>query len=151
MEIKEKKLSRRSLARLAAVQAVFALDQRLDLAAETVIATLLEEGVFTDDDDEPIPLVAELEFFSQIVSGVVENQGPINAALSDLLAAGWTLEKMDPVVSALLRCGAFEILFAHAVPAAVSIYEYMVLTRAFASMDQAHFVNNILDRLAKTC
>lgn len=58
-------------------------------------------------------------------------------------------ERIDPVDRAILRLGAYEILFDPEVPAAVAINEAIELAKRFGTSDSGRFVNGVLDRIAK--
>ncbi len=59
-------------------------------------------------------------------------------------------ERLDRVDRAILRLGAYELLFDNDVPAAVAINEAIELARAFGTTESPAFVNGVLDRMAKS-
>ncbi len=136
---------RRSVARLAAVQALY----QIDLTAtppEQVIAEFLSHRL----DEIGGKGAADAVFFSELVGGVVARRTEIDALLAPLLAEGWTIERLEKVLRAILRAGAFEMLARGDVPAAVVIDEYVRVAHAFFSEREPGVVNGILDRLART-
>jgi N utilization substance protein B len=58
------------------------------------------------------------------------------------------MERLGPVLRAILRSAIFELLAGTDVPAKVVINEYVDLTRAFFEGNEPGFVNGVLDRLA---
>jgi N utilization substance protein B len=62
---------------------------------------------------------------------------------------GWTLERMPAVDRALLRIGAFEVLFADEVPDAVAVNEAVDLARSLSTDDSPAFVNGLLGRIVE--
>ena len=137
----------RSAARLAAVQA---LDQQE--REGTPLAQLLHEfhhhrlGQTIDDVDYA---EAEVDFFDDIVAGVDARRGEIDALVAARLAEGWTLQRLDRPMRAILRAGAYELLARVDVPAASAISEYVDVAKAFYDAREAGFVNGLLDALAK--
>jgi N utilization substance protein B len=136
-----RKRNRRSVARLAAVQALYQIDLTSG-SPEPVIAEFrrhrLEEGA-----------PADREFFGDLVDGAYTRRAEIDAVLAPLLATGWTLERLEAVLRAILRAGAFEIVARGDIPARVVIDEYVSVARAFFSGQEPGVVNGILDRLAR--
>jgi N utilization substance protein B len=134
--------SRRARARLAAVQALYQVDLTAGDPA-TVIAEFRQHRI--DDNGK-----ADGEFFATIVAGVSARREEIDALLTPLLAEGWALPRLERVLRAILRAGAFELLARGDVPARVVIDEYVNVARAFFSDKEPGVVNGILDRLART-
>ncbi len=137
----------RSAARLAAVQALYQRHME-----KTALAKLLNEfhqhrlGQEIEDDQYED---AEVDFFDDIVSGVVARQVEIDTALSDKLAEGWTLTRMDKTMLQILRCGVYELMARTDVPKATAITEYVDVAHAFFDEREAKFVNGILDAVGK--
>lgn len=137
----------RSAARLAAVQALYQRHME-----KTPTARLLDEfhqhrlgAVIEDDQYED----AEVEFFDDVVSGVIAREEEIDAALVERLAQGWTLARLDKTMLQILRCGAYELIARADVPVGTAISEYVDVAHAFFDEREAKFVNGILDAVAK--
>lgn len=86
------------------------------------------------------------EYAATIVEGVVANRVRIDELLSTY-AHGWTLERMPAVDRAVLRLGAWELLFNDEVPDAVAIDEAVELARSLSTDESPGFVNGLLARL----
>ncbi|HEX2113180.1 MAG TPA: transcription antitermination factor NusB [Alphaproteobacteria bacterium] len=134
--------SRRAAARLAAVQALY----QVDLTAAEPAKVIAEFRQHRIDSDGGIK--ADRDFFGEIVEGVSARREEIDALLTRLLAEGWALPRLETVLRAILRAGAFELLARGDVPARVVIDEYVNVARAFFSDKEPGVVNGILDRLA---
>ncbi|MBD2842334.1 transcription antitermination factor NusB [Erythrobacter rubeus] len=142
----------RSTARLAAVQALY--QQQME---KTPLAKLLDEfhqhrlGREVDDEEHEGEVFAdaEVEFFDDLVRGVDARRDEIDALLTDKLAAGWTLARLDKTMLQVLRGGAYELLARADVPTATAISEYVDVAKAFFDDREAKFVNGILDAVAK--
>ena len=137
----------RSVARLAAVQALYQMEVS-NIGVEHVIREFAEHRF--DRDVEGVTLAeADAAFFAELVRGVVAEQARIDAAIARRLAANWRLERLDATVRAILRAGAYELMFMERVPARVAISEYVDVADAFFEKEEPRFVNGVLDRLAR--
>lgn len=92
---------------------------------------------------------AEAAFFRDLVDGVVREQLRIDPLIDRHLAEGWRLHRVDSILRAILRAGAYEILDRTDVPARVVISEYVDLAHAFFEGEEPKVVNGILDKLAR--
>ena len=138
----------RSAARLAAVQALY--QQQME---KTPTARLLDEfhqhrlGQQIEDAQFA---EAEVEFFDDIVRGVLAREEEIDTLLSERLAAGWALPRLDKTRLQILRAGAYELLARPDVPVGTVISEYLDVAHAFFDKREAKFVNGVLDAVAKS-
>ncbi len=73
----------------------------------------------------------------------------IDQAVDAALAAGWPLTRIEAVLRAILRAGAYELMLRKDVPARVVISEYVDVTHGFYGDDEPGLVNAVLDRLAR--
>lgn len=137
----------RSAARLAAVQALY--QRAMD---KTPLAQLLDQfhqhRLGQSTDDEPLA-EAEVAFFDDVVRGVDTRAEEIDVLLSERLAAGWNLERLDRTLLQVLRAGTYELLARPDVPVGVAIGEYVDVAHAFFDEREAKFVNGVLDAVAK--
>jgi transcription antitermination protein NusB len=139
--------SARSAARLAAVQALYQMDMTaIDLNA--VIAEF-EAHRLGQEVEGCQYREAELAFFRDILEGVVRQQRVIDPLVDRHLAQGWRLNRVDSILRAILRGGAYEMLMRKDVPSRVVITEYVDLAHAFFEGEEPKVVNGILDKLAR--
>jgi N utilization substance protein B len=139
-------LRKRSVARLAAVQALYQID--LSAApAETVIAEFLRHRLGREIDGEQYG-EADPALFADIVTGTTERRAELDSAISGVLTPDWPLERLETVLRAILRAGAYELLARLDVPARVVISEYLDIAHAFYAGKEPGLVNGVLDRLA---
>lgn len=94
-------------------------------------------------------LDAERDFFDDIVTGVDARRTEIDEKIAARLAEGWSLERLDRPMRAILRAGAYELLARADVATATIISEYVDVARAFYDKRECGFVNGLLDALAK--
>ena len=137
----------RSAARLAAVQALYQMEME-----GTPLARLLHEfhehrlGATIEDETYE---EAEQAFFDDIVSGADARREEIDALIAARLAEGWSLERLDRPMRAILCAGAYELLARPDVPVASVISEYVDVAHAFYDKRETGFVNGLLDAIAK--
>lgn len=139
---------RRSAARLAAVQALYQMDLAQTDLGEVLaqFSTRTSGSSFEDGDVEG----ADFSHFRNVVEGVVREQRAIDPKISASLAAGWPLERLESIMRAILRAGAYELMFRDDIPARAVISEYVDVAHAFYEGDQPGFVNGVLDKLARS-
>jgi transcription antitermination protein NusB len=94
----------RSVARLAAVQALYQMEVS-GAGVEAVIREFLDHRFDADLEGEQLA-GADVELFGQIVRGVIEDQHRIDAAVARRLAQNWRLERIDATLRAMFRAGA---------------------------------------------
>jgi N utilization substance protein B len=141
----------RSVARLAAVQALYQMEVS-SVGAEAVIREFAEHRFDRDSDPDAggAPLAAADEaFFADLVRGVVEHQKAVDAAVAKKLASGWRLDRLDATARAILRAGAYELIHRPDVPVEVAIDEYVELAKSFFEGPEPGFVNGALDAVAQ--
>jgi N utilization substance protein B len=137
----------RSAARLAAVQALYQHEME-----GTPLPRLLKEfhdhriGATIEDEQYH---EAEIDFFDDIVAGVDARRDEIDQAISAKLASGWSLERIDRPMRAILRAGAYELIARADVPIGSVISEYVDVAHAFYDKRESGFVNGLLDSIAK--
>lgn len=136
----------RSGARLAAVQALYQLEQA-GQSAKAVIRDFMEDRLGMGPEGIPIE-EADPDLFKAVVNGVIDNQSKIDKAVTARLASGWKLERLNATSRAILRAAASELLNGSSVTAVTIIDEYVGIAHAFFDDKEAAFVNGVLDRLA---
>ncbi len=140
-------LTARSVARLAAVQALYQMEVS-NAGVEHVIREFIEHRF--DRDVDGVKLAAADEgFFAELVRGVVAKQSGVDAAIARRLADGWRLERLDATVRAILRAGVFELANRPDVPTEVAIDEYVEVAKSFFEGTEPGFVNGALDGVAR--
>lgn len=137
----------RSVARLAAVQALYQMEVS-GAGAEAVIREFGEHRFDRDVEDLSLAGADEV-FFADVVRGVVAHQREVDAAVARRLAQNWRLERIDATVRAILRAGAYELTHRPDVPVEVVIDEYVELAKSFFEGPEPGFVNGALDGVAK--
>jgi N utilization substance protein B len=88
------------------------------------------------------------EYTVAAVQGVVAHWGDIDDALTTY-SQGWSLERMPDVDRAILRLGAWEILFNDEVPDGVAVSEAVTLATELSTDESPKFVNGLLARIVE--
>ncbi|MXP09972.1 transcription antitermination factor NusB [Pseudoblastomonas halimionae] len=137
----------RSAARLGAVQALYqhqmegtAQARLLDEFHHHRLGQVIEEEEYAE---------ADVDFFDDIVGGVIARKDEIDAKLVEKLADGWTLARLDKTMLQILRCGTYELMARADVPTGTAIGEYIDVAKAFFDDREAKFVNGVLDAVGK--
>jgi N utilization substance protein B len=104
------------------------------------------------EDDEAPPDAKErfnfnMELLDQLLTGVPIHVAEIDAQLDRVLDR--PISQVDPVELAILRLGAFEILFSDSIPDRVAINEAVELTKLLGAHEGHKYVNGVLDKVAR--
>ncbi len=126
----------RTKARKRALNVLFEADQRGVDPAVLLADRIIESGMETS-----LP-----QYSVDLVEGVLARRDRIDE-LIETYSHGWTLDRMPAVDRALLRLGAWEILFNPDVPDAVAINEAVELAGELSTDDSPSFVNGLLARI----
>jgi N utilization substance protein B len=139
--------SLRAAARLAAVQALY----QMEIAGTGVneITAEFERHWIGQEVEGEVYLPAEAAFFRDIVAGVVREQRVLDPLIDSTLAQGWPLKRVEAILRAVLRAGAYELGHRGDVPARVVVSEYVDVANAFMDRDETGMVNAVLDQLAR--
>jgi transcription antitermination protein NusB len=139
--------NQRGAARLAAVQALYQMD-----LAGTGLNDIMAEfethwlgGEIEGAQYRP----AEAAYFRDIVGGVVREQSKLDPQINNALTRGWPLKRIEAVLRAVLRAGAYELAHHPDVPARVVMSEYADVAGAFVDDKETGMVNAVLDQLAR--
>jgi len=140
--------NKRAVARLAAVQALYQMEQTgggaRDIVKEFELYRLKQEI-----DGETLRAI-DMNWFDGLVTGVVQHQRAVDRAVDTVLKEGWPLARIDLTLRQLLRAGAFELMHRDEVPVRVVISEYVEVAKAFFGEDEPRLVNGVLDKIARS-
>jgi transcription antitermination protein NusB len=142
-----RKANRRGAARLAAVQALY----QMDLAGtglNEIMAQFESHWMGREvEGDQYLP--AEAAFFRELVTGVVREQLQLDPLIDAALEATWPLRRIEAILRAVLRAGAYELGHRDDVPARVVVAEYVDVANAFVDREETGMANAVLDHLAR--
>lgn len=142
----------RTLARVAAVQALYQTEQAGE-TAETVIDQFIRHRIGALPGkpgvaDGRVP-EAHAPLFSRIVRVATQQQDVIDPMIVSLLPESWPIERLDPVLRALLRAAGAELWMTDGPPPRVVINEYLDVAHGFLKEDAVQLGNAVLDRMAR--
>lgn len=143
----DRRANRRGAARLAAVQALYQMD-----LAETPLHEILaefESHWIGREVEGAQYLPAEAAFFREVVRGVVAEQRKLDPMINEALSQAWPLKRIEAVLRAILRAGAYELDKRADIPARVIVSEYVDVANAFVEKNETGMVNAVLDQLAR--
>lgn len=143
----ERKANKRGAARLAAVQALY----QMDIAGTSLneILAQFEAHWLGGEVEGSKYLPAEAAFFRDVVSGTLREQRKIDPMVDKALSEGWPLRRIEALLRAVLRAGAYELDHRRDIPARVVVSEYVDVANAFVDRDETGLVNAVLDTLAR--
>ena len=142
-----KRAQSRSAARLAAVQALYQHEMEGTPGPQLIhefhqhrIGAIVEDAEYAE---------ADIPFFDDIVKGALARADEIDAAITAKLASGWTMERLDRTMKAILRAGTYELMARGDVPVGAVVSEYVDVAKAFFDGREAGFANGLLDAIGK--
>ncbi|MBR1085899.1 transcription antitermination factor NusB [Bradyrhizobium manausense] len=143
----EKKANRRGAARLAAVQALY----QMDIAGAGIndIFAEFESHWLGNEVEGDTYLPAEAAFFRDVVAGVVRDQKQLDPLIDEALSKGWPLKRIEAILRAVLRAGAYELQHRKDVPGRVVVSEYVDVANAFVDREETGMVNAVLDQIGR--
>jgi N utilization substance protein B len=142
-----RKANRRGAARLAAVQALYQMDIA-GTGVNDILAQFESHWIGREvEGDQYLP--AEAAFFRDVVVGVLREQRTLDPLIDEILSQGWPLKRIEAILRAVLRAGAYELDHRRDVPARVVVSEYVDVAHAFVDREEVGMVNAVLDRIAR--
>ena len=125
-------------------------------AREIALNVLYQVDIANIPPDEALQTALEhagvedvaFEFAQQLVQGVLEHIGEIDAKLKDL-SIGWDLQRHPAVDRNILRMAMYEILYLDHIPPSVSINEAVELAKIYSTDESGRFINGVLGALVR--
>jgi transcription antitermination protein NusB len=144
---------RRSVARLLAVQALYQVEiNKVETtgaaAIDGVIAEFVKHRLDQEIEGENYG-EADRVLFADIVRGSSSRQAELDGMISAALSDEWPLHRLETILRAIMRAGAYELVARADVPPRVVISEYLDVAHAFFAGKEPGMVNGVLDRLAR--
>lgn len=118
-------------------------------ARETALVLLYEAQVGGLDPaevlaDQPVPIAG---FAAEIVAGVAEHLSSLDV-LINRFADSWSVDRMPVLDAAILRLGAYELVYRLDVPTSAIVAEAVELASEYSTDKSAPFVNGVLVAIA---
>jgi N utilization substance protein B len=139
---------KRSAARLAAVQALYQMEMS-GADAESALRDQARREPDRESGDRP-QVEPDPQFLGELVRGVGARSEDVDRMVSAALSKDWPLGRLEAVLRAILRAGAWELLSRPDIDAPVIITEYVKIAEAFFDGGEPKLANGVLDRLATT-
>ena len=137
----------RAAARLAASQALYQMDVT-GKGLNEIFAEFESFWIGQEVEGEQYK-PAEIAFFRDIMTGVLEDQEALDRLVDANLQRGWPLRRIEALMRAILRAGCYELKKRKDVPARVVIAEYVDVAGAFFDREESGMINAVLDALAR--
>lgn len=134
----------RHLARIAAVQAVYQIENNPDNRRNIVHE--FSTNHFKSDCN---PIAPDLPLFKSIVNYLQDDLYIFDSILKDHLGSGWTLERLPSVSRAILRCATYEISHELITPSPIIFNEYAEVSKGFLDTKDVGFINGVLNKIAE--
>lgn len=139
---------RRSVARLAAVQALYQLALNPGLDPVSVVGEFVHHRLGREIDGE-VYGEADEKLFSDLVQGVVRHRERLDETLSAALSEEWPLPRLETILRLILEAGAYELAYRPDIPPRVTLDEYVTIAYAFFDGKEPVLANGVLNRLAR--
>ncbi|MCA9323743.1 transcription antitermination factor NusB [Candidatus Saccharibacteria bacterium] len=136
--------SNRHLGRIVALQTLYELDFRIELAEKS----LDSEAVLERNINRYSEVMQDKEFVATLVRGVLDSIQELDAFIQPL-APEWPLSQIARIDRVILRMGVWEMQHNDAVPVKVVINEAVELAKGFGADNSSKFVNGVLGSSAK--
>ncbi len=134
-----KRSDARSRGRELALQMLYSFEQN----------KFIDDGMLLPDDATDGMEAESVEFARALQTGFAKDRPAIDAAVDKRLE-NWTIHRLAVADRAILRLGAYEILYCADTPAKVAINEYIELAKRYGSEAKTpKLVNAVLDKIAK--
>lgn len=166
----QQKFRRRTLTRLAVVQALYQADIMQEALGRPATAYLRDAGRL---QSEPALKAVDREMFASLFDGVRSSLPQVDALIAGHMVPGWDMSRLDAVVKAILRSAVYELLqtsghfpetcssgqdgdlpdgrLYDGAPKGVILSEYVDITESFyEETDQRKFVNGILSAIGSS-
>jgi len=135
----KKRIAGRSKARRFVLQALYQM-QLTDCSSTEVEAQLI-----ADHNMKRVDTV----YLHELLAGISRDKTRLEEVLTPELDRGFS--ELDPVETAALFIGCFELLHRPDIPYKVAINEAVELTKQFGAAEGYKFINSVLDAVARGC
>ena len=139
-------VARRSAARLVAVQVQY----QMEMTGVSDQQALQDAKARRAEEPRGRMVEPDSSLLGQIVRGVTADTAKLDGLIGGALTGDWSVERLEAVLRAILRAGAWELGARAQTPARVCISEWVDVAHAFYSGPEPGLVNAVLDRLAQS-
>lgn len=152
-----KKISNKTISRIAAIQTLYQFEQKnqdytIDEHLQKIIG-MYESGDITSDfgidADNKIKIKPSVSFLILLVKTTAEHLEEILKLITTHLTEEWEIEKLPPLLLALLSVSICELKYFPETPRKVVVNEFTDIASDMLSDNEVGFVNSVLDTIAK--
>jgi len=109
----------------------------------------VDDGLLVTDDLVEEAGAEGVQYAQALFSGFCTERAAVDAAVDKRLE-NWTIQRLAVIDRAILRLGAYELLYRSDTPPKVAINEWIELAKSFGSEGKtSKLVNGVLDRIAR--
>jgi N utilization substance protein B len=137
------------LARLAAVQGLYRIALAQHAAADVIRDFYANPASFRHESEGPDVSGADAELFGAIVGGVTKDAASLDEMIAGALDPRFSPERLEVLLRAILRAGAWELHSHASIPAGIIINDYVDIAHAFFGAKEPGLVNAVLDKIGK--
>ncbi|MDK6371788.1 transcription antitermination factor NusB [Aerococcus urinae] len=103
----------------------------------------------TVSEDEELSLPP---YYQELLDGIASHQESIDHSIEDHIQGKWSLKRLEAMNLAILRVGAYEILYGDhdRVPGVVAVDEAIHLARRYSDEASRRFINGVLSSILAT-
>ena len=98
---------------------------------------------------EERPSRAQMQYIDNVVSGVANRAGDLNAQISRF-SIGWDISRISRLARTVMQLAIYETLYVDDVPVGVAVSEAVRLAKKYDGDDTGAFVNGILGSFARS-
>ncbi len=141
--------ARKTAARLFAVQAIYQAIQNKEAPSKLYDEYINHRiGMDLNDDGQDNGQMVEPDqpLFRSLLSGVTERWGDLQQMIKPRLKVS---HEIEPLLTAILVCGAYELLAHQDIDSPIIISDYLNITSGFFEGSESKLVNAVLDALSK--
>lgn len=135
-------MASRRKARILAVQALYAWD----MSGQALSDLLSFEWLDEEKKEHYEPEI--LDFAKLMIAGTIEKIDVVDTMIRRHLQH-WSFERLRKVDLAILRVGAYSILYQDDIPPQISIDEAIEIAKEYSGEDSFRFINGVLDGIRK--
>lgn len=135
-------MASRRKARIRAFQALYAWEVSATPLSELLSFSWLERERLESVEEE------HRVFARLLIAGTLENIEAIDEAIKAQLQ-NWSFERLKRVDLAILRMGAYSLMYQKDIPIQITIDEAIEIAKEYGSEESYRFVNGVLDGIRK--
>lgn len=92
--------------------------------------------------------IKDLKYFEEVLFDIEAKREDIDEKIQKF-SKKWKMDRLSKVDKAILRLGAYEILFKEDVPDIVAINEAVEIAKNYSAAESPKFINGLLDEIRK--